>query len=58
MAFSVYLAHSDDICDKCKKATDEPVLIVKQSDRTDKNFIYVHKSCLLKSIAKAEAETA
>lgn len=54
MAFKVHLVTTNDVCDKCSKVTDEQLFLIAQSTRTDRNFIYIHKSCLLKSIAKAE----
>ena len=54
MAFGLYLGCPNDLCDKCNKITEEAVVIIKHSGRYDRNFIYVHQSCLSKAIEKAK----
>lgn len=49
-------SHLDDICDKCGKTTDEPIITLKTGsrERKDHMLIFVHESCLTKAIAKAK----
>lgn len=54
----VHIAPStlDDICDKCGRSTDEPVIVLKSGarSRNDHMLIFVHESCLLKAVTKAK----
>ena len=60
MAFNLSITkEQSDTCDKCRKPASEqrPLIHLWTTGRSydQRNFIQVHKDCLLKAIAKEEA---
>jgi len=59
MSFNLQIKHGEkELCDKCRKPSypDRPLVDMWTSGRSyeQRNFIQVHKDCLLKMIAKEE----
>lgn len=63
MAFNLVVKpDKNSTCDKCRKpgSAERPIVDMWTTGRSDdyRNFIQVHKDCLLKAIAKDEKENA
>jgi len=63
MAFNLQIKHGvSELCDKCRKSgtVERPLVYMWTSGRSydQRNFIQVHKDCLLRLIAKEETRGA